>query len=769
MKRVFLLVVAIFLFSDTAWATDYTYYVDTTCSDGSAYDPSTPACTGGANNVVNQISDINALNINNNDTLTVSFRKGQTFNDATLTFSGITTPSSPGSKSVTVTAHGTGTLPWIGGGTTQPILVNYGVSGNGSTNPGISFSFNNIRVDGQNWGAVGSYKPVMYILRAHDVTLNNVNFDGSQGTYSVPHSGIQITGSTGAVEVSNGVIKYCGDEALWNSPVASPGGLSTDYNGLHINLQQQGSVTVHDMEIFNCEADCFAMERVEPTTRTLIYANNFYNGGENSIDLKGSKHVDVYYNWLHRTTDTFTGEGGSTQDGRHPIWNNVDQSATSYGGLSYNGAHQDNRYFQNIIGPTDKVLVTFGGTFGTGTNNIQVYQNWMKTGQYFFRLGSAYVDDIQIHHNVMTDLLDSGSLLYINHYVSGKFAWNSFYDPSWSGSRLLDLQYVDQTTGWDVSANTFQINDSDAYYVYNDYGTLKATLPNVWYNPANSGVRWRKAQANYSSLATWNAASGVGTDIEADPKFTTPASDDLTLQSNSPARDAVNIGSFTLVDNEQLYALDPASVWTFGSFSVNGDKVQANEGTAAEAGAYIYLDSVVATGSIITGLGGSNITETQIISGLDEESNPITIILTISGTTWDADIGSDSAETTALIAGLDSAQSEAGGWNNTIRDVIDYTAASRDSDTQVTITIPATAAYEITANETITVTIPASCTAAAEEIVATPNLTVSNVDPPPDPPTDPVTPTGGMNYSATGTFTVTFSGTGTLNIIIGSP
>ena len=125
--------------------------------------------------------------------------------------------------------------------------------------------------------------------------------------------------------------------------------------------------------------------------------------------------------------------------------------------------------------------------------------------------------------------------------------------------------------------------------------------------------------------------------------------------------------------------------------------------------------------------------ESHIVAGLDASSNPITIILTSVDTTWVATVGADNAISTALLAGITSAQSETHGWNNDVRDALTYTAISRDSDTQVTITIPATTTYSITANETITITVPASATASAEAIVAEPNITVSNIDPPQSP------------------------------------
>jgi hypothetical protein len=77
----------------------------------------------------------------------------------------------------------------------------------------------------------------------------------------------------------------------------------------------------------------------------------------------------------------------------------------------------------------------------------------------------------------------------------------------------------------------------------------------------------------------------------------------------------------------------------------------------------------------------------------------------------------------AIIQGITSAQSETKGWNNA-RAVIPVTAVVRTSATVVTITLPPVG-YDITAQETITATVPASAVAGGVAITATPTFTVS--------------------------------------------
>lgn len=79
-----------------------------------------------------------------------------------------------------------------------------------------------------------------------------------------------------------------------------------------------------------------------------------------------------------------------------------------------------------------------------------------------------------------------------------------------------------------------------------------------------------------------------------------------------------------------------------------------------------------------------------------------------------------------IIDGLDSAQSEAAGWDAK-RSLIPVTAVVRTSDTVVTITLPALTGYDITAQETITATVPASALVAGGPLLATPTFTVDSV------------------------------------------
>ena len=121
--------------------------------------------------------------------------------------------------------------------------------------------------------------------------------------------------------------------------------------------------------------------------------------------------------------------------------------------------------------------------------------------------------------------------------------------------------------------------------------------------------------------------------------------------------------------------------------------------------------------AILTGTAVPSLTETEVVAGGQ------TIIITLTGDEWVAAGASFDAQRANIIQGLDSAQSETLGWNNQVRDVELVTAVVRTSSTVVTITLTAHILYNITAQETITMTIPSTAVISGAALVATPTFT----------------------------------------------
>jgi hypothetical protein len=102
-----------------------------------------------------------------------------------------------------------------------------------------------------------------------------------------------------------------------------------------------------------------------------------------------------------------------------------------------------------------------------------------------------------------------------------------------------------------------------------------------------------------------------------------------------------------------------------------------------------------------------------------------TIILTLTDETWVAAGTTFNAARAAIIAGIDSAQSGAGGWDAKVKAVIGVATVVRTSSTVVTVTLPAISDYDITAAETITATVPGAALTAGNPLVASPTFVIT--------------------------------------------
>jgi hypothetical protein len=115
----------------------------------------------------------------------------------------------------------------------------------------------------------------------------------------------------------------------------------------------------------------------------------------------------------------------------------------------------------------------------------------------------------------------------------------------------------------------------------------------------------------------------------------------------------------------------------------------------------------------------SGATEADIVTGGK------TIILVLTGDTWVAAGATFNAQRQNIINGLTSAQSEGTGWNAVVKAGMAVTDVVRTDNLTVTITLEAFGTYNITANETITVTVPATALVRNTAVIANPTFTVT--------------------------------------------
>ena len=135
-----------------------------------------------------------------------------------------------------------------------------------------------------------------------------------------------------------------------------------------------------------------------------------------------------------------------------------------------------------------------------------------------------------------------------------------------------------------------------------------------------------------------------------------------------------------------------------------------------------YRSSAAAISAALTGTITASITETDIVNGGK------TAIITLTGDTWVAAGATFNAQRQNIIDGFDAASSPTNGWNNEVRDKAAVTEVVRTSDTVVTVTWAAQAGYDVSAQEIITATIPATAlVTSASAVIAAPTFTIDEV------------------------------------------
>lgn len=95
-----------------------------------------------------------------------------------------------------------------------------------------------------------------------------------------------------------------------------------------------------------------------------------------------------------------------------------------------------------------------------------------------------------------------------------------------------------------------------------------------------------------------------------------------------------------------------------------------------------------------------------------------TLVVHLRGARWHADVGSNSAATTALLAGLASAEADPAGWNAVVTPLLDFNAVTRDGDKVVTITLPVAGGYGPAAGEVVSLAVPPAALAGGEAVAA---------------------------------------------------
>ncbi len=309
-----------------------------------------------------------------------------------------------------------------------------------------------------------------------------------------------------------------------------------------------------------------------------------------------------------------------------------------------------------------------------------------------------------------------------------------------SGNMLVTAIAIDKdggtptiTSGWSTPVVIKASTSSTLAYSYKVSAGTETSV--VWTFTSHTNASWFGEYSGISGTApdkTASANSGASavTSQVSGTTATTTQADALALGLFS-ADTGTNVETGRSLSNSFAEALF-SNTSSSPSLLVS-DKILTSTGTISttfsntdtgdqQCGAMLVFKVGATISTALTGTATASIVEADVVTGGK------TIILTLTGDTWVAagtgPIGS-TANTQALIDGITSAQSETLGWNAEVRDKEVTTAVVRTSSTVATITLTASASYNITAQETITATIPAATlVTSSSAIVASPTFTV---------------------------------------------
>lgn len=278
-------------------------------------------------------------------------------------------------------------------------------------------------------------------------------------------------------------------------------------------------------------------------------------------------------------------------------------------------------------------------------------------------------------------------------------SWPSSYTPT-AGHFALMLLYSDQGTGstpsgWSqVSGSPFG-GGTEKLQLFYKVLTGGESAPVTTISGSTTNMSHVAQMVIYSGVrgigAIGTASNGTGTPMTAAAITTTEAN-------------SIVCGCCGRGDNEN------ASSQTFGGSST-GVNERLDGGTAQGNDSQVSMaDKSIASSGTNTGSFSATTQTTDPWVAVQVEllrSTPF-----------------DSARQ-AIINGLDSAQSEATGWDAVVKAGQGVSGVVRTSDTVCTITLSAFASYNISANETITATVPASALSGGSAIVASPTFTIT--------------------------------------------
>lgn len=526
----------------------------------------------------------------------IYFNKGDTWDDAILTFAAITGSG----KEITVDSYGTGAKPIFDGNAVQPMRI---------TNTSLdTINVQNIQVVGLDFVHWTEPFPAGYghiwIDNIDNILLDSVDFNGHTGTSSYRYKDFFFATNEpeagGSIEVKNCTLTNLrpnDDPTQWDGG----GAYSEDWNGLgdsifvHIGRQStstlmtSGTVSIHDNTMTNTWADGIHLKNIQvPAVTNLIYNNTITGYGENAIDLKDCRYTDIYNNIFNRNGYGFGGYpiGGGVAD--IVAHDNGDAGTPTH---SYDLTIRENYMTSDAVGVRlightynstvrhNKIEAGCNGIIvdGDASDGNEILNNEIRiTGTAAsispcFAAGIVFsstspttdVDNTLIYGNTVFIYNDDGFhglSYYTDASMSGNIIKNNAFYTIRNSSTSYPLRIVGAGTGATIDYNSYYSSQNTNRV--NDDGTLYTT-------------------ANFS---TWTAA-GHTNDRSSDPGFVSTTQlwpDDGTDDVVGNGEDLGSSYDDLLDPDNTDFSASPPSVtteaqpgaWLIGAYGLTGSEVR---------------------------------------------------------------------------------------------------------------------------------------------------------------------------------------------------
>lgn len=409
-------------------------------------------------------------------------------------------------------------------------------------------------------------RPVFSGVTVDHVLVRNCTMTGKLDYFS--GGGIGIGGSSSDA----GTIDFNVESVVVYNCLIHTIGAPTTENSEQCGIYKAGrskGVWALNNTIYGVGADCIAGTHGGDETDNrsewyFIGGNNLANPnsalitcGENSIDLKSQRYVVVSSNYCRGPYGREQGWGIVFHSSSTPvavrdawfIFNTIHHASSGIVSTSTNGA-RDAGFVGNLIYDIKDVYAAVDSR-GDPWNGSGI-RHMLSLGTNNFIVDNTIYD---YEDGIVVQNLGAGDTCVI----SGNILNN-----------LTDAAGFD----YDIEANMT--------YATSNY--------NVW--PASPRIRW--GATTYTSLASWQSASSKGAnDIAADPVFVNTATQDFSLQTSSPAKNA-SVEGAAYAAFEAIFGINIevdktntarplATVWDMGAYEF-GSGAGVGDGTGTGTG-----------------------------------------------------------------------------------------------------------------------------------------------------------------------------------------